>query len=770
MLAAVLAAVLAASLGLYFGRRSASRSEEALRPLPEGKIPESQYQSQEGQPEQRVPAVPLDLVRACADEECIVFLGSGLGAQVGLPTWTEFLNSIIRQTVSPDSQTTLAHAASTLEGRPTLQAEFIRENVSEDEIAQMVRTTFERPVGNLSRACRILGQIPFAGAVAATWDLLPEAIFTARAPGSFTLADGDELPRLFRENRFTILRLNGDIRRPDTLLLTPVELTRLLYEDPAINRTVLSLFATRTILFVGLSLDGINDLLEAFPTYLGQGSRPHYALVPWDAQTIARAPLFLSRYGIRLLPYVASSRHPELTAFLDGLNSQISQSARSTSPRSVRMAKLNSVQLENIGSFEHLDLSFEDGWTVLLGNNGSGKSTVLRAIALGICGDDSRAMSSGARLLRAGTRKGMISLKIGGDSYRTELIRDQNRVIVRSRQITPLQAGTWLVLGFPPLRGVPAAQPSGPSESGFPSPTVDDLLPLLLDLVDNRLSNIKQWIVNAENDRLASGRQSKDLLAHFFRLINALTPDLSFDYAGVSEEYDVKVKTDDGLISIDFVSQGTSSVLNWCGTLIERMYEIYPASKSPWLEPAVVLIDEVDAHMHPEWQRMLVALMQQNFPSVQVIATTHSPLVVGNLESGHVVGMRRFKEKVTAEVVPVEMRGWSPDDILTAPGFDMSTTREPETDELQDEYTKLFAKGERTEEEDERLRELAGQLSPRLLRPLSPKGQAQAAFSEWIDEKWQDQPPERRERLLRESQLYVAQLVEDEIHDEEGPR
>jgi hypothetical protein len=96
--------------------------------------------------------------------------------------------------------------------------------------------------------------------------------------------------------------------------------------------------------------------------------------------------------------------------------------------------------------------------------------------------------------------------------------------------------------------------------------------------------------------------------------------------------------------------------------------------------------------------------------------------------------------------------------------------REPKTEQLQDEYTKLFAKSSRTSEEDERLRELAEQLAPRILRPLSPKGQAQAAFSEWIDDKWKEHPPERRERLLHESQLYMAQLVDDEVDDNEEPR
>lgn len=749
----------ALAIGTAAGVILVRRSRGTLRPLPESKLSQVPQRPQDGQPEQPIPTVPPELVQACAGGDCIVFLGSGVGAQVGLPTWTELLNLIVSRTAPDGDRSRLADTAGALEGRPSLQAELIRENVPQSELLAFLRETFDRRISGLPAACRILGQIPFTGVLTATWDPLPEAIFTTRAPRSLTLADEEELTRRFRENRFTILRLYGDLRRQDTVLFTPSELSRTLYDNPAQTRTVLSMFLTRTIFFVGLSLDGIESIMDAFPTHFEPGSRSHFALVPWGTEAIAREQVFSSRYGIRILPYVASPQHPELATFLSELNTQVSRTAPPASPPSVRMAKLNGVRLENIGPFRHLELDFEAGWTVLIGNNGRGKSTLIRAIALGICGDDGRAEPAGARLLRAGARKGTIELQIGGNNYRTDLVKDQKRVIARSQQITPLQAGTWVVLGFPPLRGLPAGRPTGTSEGGFPSPTVDDLLPLLSSAVDDRLANIKQWIVDLEEGQRGRG---KERIKAFFRLINQLTPGVTFDYAGLSEDKDVMVHTDDGVIPMDLVSQGTSSILNWCGTLLQRMYEIYPASKSPQMEPAVVLIDEVDAHMHPEWQRMFVALMEQHFPRLQVIATTHSPLVVGNLEAGHVVAMRRSQGNVLAEVVPVGMRGWDADDILTGLGFDMDTSREPETAQLEEEYAQLFAKSPRTREEDERLKEVADQLAPRIGQTLLPKGQAEALFTEWLDARWKEHPPERRQRLLRESRLYMAQLADDD--------
>jgi energy-coupling factor transporter ATP-binding protein EcfA2 len=650
---AVIAGVVAFRLGVR-------RSGDGLRPVkPDSDLSLTSLSigSEQDEPTQSIPPIPADLVEACAAGQCLVFLGSGVGAQVGLPTWQELLDRIIRQTASVDSQAGWANASQSLRDRPSLLAELIRENVSSADLMSTLRNIFDRPVRELPRLCELLGGIPFSGVLSSCWDRIPEVTFDRLGPAILTFRDEEELTRRFRENRFTILRLYGDLQRPETFLFTQTDLSRALYENPACTRTILSMFLTKTVLFVGVSQDGIENFFEAF-SHFQPGSHTHFALVPRHPDTKAREQFLLSRYGVQVLPYVPSSGHPELEAFVSGLKSEIAASVSSSLRPAVTRATLNEVRLKNIGPFEDLALSFEPGWTVLLGNNGSGKSTLLRAIGLGVCGDDGRAMEAGARLLRNDANTGVIEVRIGTDRYRTELIRDQKHVIVRSRQITPLQAGTWVILGFPPLRGVSVHKSKGPSDESFSSPTVGDLLPLLVSSIDSRIDDIKQWIVNLELGKRET-RRSQQLLRSFFHIVQAMTPGLTFEYVGLGDNYDVMVRTDDGVISIDLISQGTSSIVNWVGTLLQRMYEIYTEAEAPEREPAVVLIDEVDAHMHPEWQRVLMGLMQKHFPNLQVIATTHSPLMVGNLEPRHVVAMRRFKERVEAEIT---------DDGLASPG------------------------------------------------------------------------------------------------------
>src|SRR5262249_1491695 len=174
----------------------------------------------------------------------------------------------------------------------------------------------------------------------------------------------------------------------------------------------------------------------------------------------------------------------------------------------------------------------------------------------------------------------------------------------------------------------------------------DDVLPLLKGSVDWRIDELKQWIVNtattASRKDVAHDRaqRCRAILDKFFRLLAAFLPGVDCEYGGLSERFAGLVKTDHRSLPIDQLSQGTGSVIGWVGTLLKRLDEIYDKD-DPTRERALVLIDEVDAHMHPAWQRLLVPTLQEHFPGLQVIATTHSPLIVANMRLEDVAIARR---------------------------------------------------------------------------------------------------------------------------------
>jgi len=260
----------------------------------------------------------------------------------------------------------------------------------------------------------------------------------------------------------------------------------------------------------------------------------------------------------------------------------------------------------------------------------------------------------------------------------------------------------------------------------------------------------------------ARAQQMRDT---FFRIMNELSPGLEVGFHHVdTKTWRVMVLTQDGVISIDQLSQGMISLLGWVGALLHRMYEIYSTSTLPEREPGLLLVDEISAHMHPEWEYAMVPLIRSNFPNLQVIATTHSPLVVANSRQGEVLHLCRIGGEVSVEKLAISFEGLRADQVLTGPAFRLPTTLDPETAKLREEYATLLGKVRNTDEE-ERFQNLARKLALRIPKPHErEEGQlAMKLLEEWMTEQVKSKPLEHRQRVVQEATLYFSQLDTGEV-------
>jgi predicted ATP-binding protein involved in virulence len=94
------------------------------------------------------------------------------------------------------------------------------------------------------------------------------------------------------------------------------------------------------------------------------------------------------------------------------------------------------------------------------------------------------------------------------------------------------------------------------------------------------------------------------------------------------------VTKNDKELRIEQLSDGEKCLLAMVGDLARRLAIANPSLDNPLEGEGVVLIDEVDLHLHPQWQRMILPRMIKTFPNCQFIVTTHSPQILGELERG----------------------------------------------------------------------------------------------------------------------------------------
>lgn len=588
-----------------------------------------------------------------------------------------------------------------------------------------------------------------------SWDRVLEEMLKPQAARTFSSKSFAGLSESLRAPHVTLIKPYGEIGATEAMSLTPQEFRRQLTQAPELERCLASLFSAQNLLFVGMGTKAIEQFLTSLPAQLESSGREHFALVPFEWSLELWAQGFAKRYGITVLAVGPDGTDESVAQVLAriGVEAQRRRAAQAPAPGKqsafTGIGTLRSVSLRNIGNFKAIDVEFEDHWNLLLGDNGGGKSTILRAITLALSGNDVRGEAMAARLLRTGETSGSIELSLGptgATKVRTSLVRDGTRVKVSSPQVTPLQAGQGLVLGFPALRGVNTTQPTGPTRMDAPDPCVDDVAPLLQERVDTRLNQLKQWVINTalQAESAPHGREAQ-MLKTFRRVLRDVVPGRHVDFKGVDRQtWNVWLRTDDGEASFDALSQGTSSILGWVGVLLQRLYGIYPNAEQPEDGPALLLIDEIDAHLHPRWQRKLVTLTREQFPNVQMIASSHSPLLAGAMRRAELRIVERDGQtgEMRAAMPLQDLRGQTADEILTSSLFALPTSRSPEAEDLINEYFKLFEKHDRTNAEDDDLRRLESQLDQLNYGPSRIMRETQQALEQKFEAQLDNISPE----------------------------
>jgi hypothetical protein len=682
------------------------------------------------QPVEELPPLPEPLLRACDSGEAVLVAGPSFPRLRGRPSSVDALSKLI--TTAPErpesgvDSRAIQHVVEGLHrGQWDLATDLLRRAYGPD-VAARVGDQYDG--GRLSATYRLLGEMNFAGVINMSWDSSVLAAFAHRHP-SVIDPDSDSIIAANRKQGFSFVRLRGE-PSSRSLALSPSETRAALYENETFRKFVAGLAQSASLLFLGVQVSDVEEFFETVlpprtrrPGEDAAARREHYAIVPKSDLWSLQHDQLRRRFNVELIGY--DPRHEGALETL--VQTLADRSRRSDAPSeplaASRPPTLTRIKLENIGAFESLDVELTPAWNVILGNNGCGKSTVLRAVALGLSGDHPVAAASAQSLLRVGSPFGVIQLWVGKTLHRTELSRTDGAVRVTSTSLTPLQTGSWAVLGFPALRGVSVkAMPQGatlPPKS--PTPSVSDLLPLLEGQADTRLDDLKQWIASAELHGAKVAGDPTQMLRTFFAVLADLTPGLRISFDSVDPwSGQVFVKTDDGVVRLDHLSQGMNSILAWVGTLLQRMYDIYGDSENPAHQGAFVLIDEVDAHLHPSWQRMLPSLVRRHFPNVQCLATSHSPLLAAGLEADELLVARREPrvtdgvQRTVAEIqrTNVDTEGMRADQVLTSPLFGLATTRSPEEFDQIREYSRLLglrARSSQQEQEFQRLQQKIGQ-------------------------------------------------------------
>ena len=314
---------------------------------------------------------------------------------------------------------------------------------------------------------------------------------------------------------------------------------------------------------------------------------------------------------------------------------------------------LVSLELKNFRAIRHMAIDFRQSaspearrWTVFLGENGCGKSSILKAIGLILAGSEALPDLLGEpdQWIHVGESHAQITAVIQNQNFETRTIelvltRGERRDSVlrnNSKRLELLDAAidkadrNYFVAGYGAFRRPP--DPRRSVSSNVERGRAAQLATLFSSAQD--LVNLEQWAMDVDYSTEGTGRQLiSDTLAR-------LLPGMTFqDIDKVNRA--VIMNTVDGLVPLRQLSEGYQSMAAWAGDLLYRMTQIFRDRTKPLEARGVLLLDEMDLHLHPVWKRNLVEFMDTAFPQLQIISTTHSPLSVQQCREGELFVVKR---------------------------------------------------------------------------------------------------------------------------------
>lgn len=165
-------------------------------------------------------------------------------------------------------------------------------------------------------------------------------------------------------------------------------------------------------------------------------------------------------------------------------------------------------------------------------------------------------------------------------------------------------------------------------------------------------------------------------------------------------------------LRIEQLSDGYKIMVAMVADIASRMAEANPYLPDPLLSTGIILIDEIDLHLHPKWQRRVVAQLNRTFPNIQFILTTHSPVILSGASSiAQIVQLPDVLKDGDEYPAPQDLDTMDIGQILLSELFGLPSLQAPRWDEDINRRNALLAKSQLSYAEEAELEELKAKLA-----------------------------------------------------------
>ncbi|HIE00149.1 MAG TPA: DUF2813 domain-containing protein [Thiotrichaceae bacterium] len=338
--------------------------------------------------------------------------------------------------------------------------------------------------------------------------------------------------------------------------------------------------------------------------------------------------------------------------------------------------KINSLQINAFRGIKQLDLAFSNQSTVLVGINGVGKTAILDCLAILLSHlinqmREIEGISYKNLDIYQGVSETHNQITVSIEGHKTSwmcLSRQKGQSLsslIEPRELLDsMVEKVYSTLAENPLASIPLVVYYPVNRAVF---DVDISLNITkkpdfhqLTALDLAFSNQNvdfqaffEWFRNREdieNEQIRNEISYRDRQLEAVRqAIQSLMPSYT-DLRVRRLPLRMTLSKQEQELVINQLSEGEKCLLALTGDLVRRLAIANPALSNPLEGSAIVLIDEIDLHLHPQWQRAVIPRLEKTFPHCQFIVSTHSPQVISEIGPQNLIYfLRKTEEGLVAE-------------------------------------------------------------------------------------------------------------------------
>ena len=324
---------------------------------------------------------------------------------------------------------------------------------------------------------------------------------------------------------------------------------------------------------------------------------------------------------------------------------------------------VKSINIENIAGITKLDLNFNTQMNIVCGENGIGKTTIIECVAHTFSVSNTNILKRSV-LSKYGKFESIININ-NQDTNIIISIHDFiplsntniNGAYQKSKYLMSLKVGR--TFNYENLQAV--------------SKDVDKQEHIVYEEAKHgvKIHEIKNWFVNRFLYSAHAGSLTNEQLENLelakscFSIIDG---NFSFNRVMASDN-EIMINTPNGEIYYEYLSSGFKSIISILFGIIK---DIEFRFKEPTIKAkdfdGIILIDELELHLHPIWQAKISNILKEVFPKVQFIVTTHSPHIIQNANPDEIIALKRDENGVVIkkEIPNNEFgfQGWTVEEVL----------------------------------------------------------------------------------------------------------